>query len=158
MLDITYHNYNSIKSAQSNDQEFKKLIDSLTSSNNNSTSKILKEAPPYENLNRLFSIAEYIKNTFNHVVIIGMGGAILNPMAITAFCEKQKEDSIKITYQYTMEPNKFQELEKDLDYNKTAFIVISKSGETIETLTLFTLWLKKYKNGNVKNGCNYKYR
>ena len=151
MLDITYYNYDLIKSVQSNDQEFKKLIDSLTSSNNNSISKILKEAPPHENFNRLFSIAEYIKNTFNHLIIIGMGGAILNPMAITAFCEKQKEDSIKITYQYTIEPNKFQELEKDLDYNKTAFIVISKSGETIETLTLFTLWLEKYKNGNVKN-------
>ncbi|RST63728.1 hypothetical protein, partial [Candidatus Aquarickettsia rohweri] len=85
MLDIIYYNYDLIKkSVQINDEEFKKLIDLLIASNSSATSKILKEFNPYKNLDRLLNIAEYIKNTFSDLIIIGMGGAILNPMSITA--------------------------------------------------------------------------
>ncbi len=156
MLDIIYYNYDLIKkSVQINDEEFKKLIDLLIASNSSATSKILKEFNPYKNLDRLLNIAEYIKNTFSDLIIIGMGGAILNPMSITAFCNQKNH--IKITYLYTIDFNEIQELEKELDYDKTAFLVISKSGETIETLTLFTTWLEKYKRSNVKNLKNYFY-
>lgn len=148
----TEYSYNekNIDGLEYNQQKFTNLIDSLILPDKNSAPKILKKKPPYEDISKLINIAEYIKDHFEHLVIIGMGGAILNPMAILAF-RNPKENKIKISFLYTVEADKILSLMANVDLNKTAFLIISKSGETIETIALFITWLQKYKEFNIPN-------
>jgi len=84
----------------------------------------------------------------NQVVVIGIGGSNLGTMAIESLLQhtgKYKE----IIYLENTDPidlnEKFKKIKKD-----ALFIVISKSGNTIETLTIFKTVMKKF-NPSSKN-------
>ena len=69
---------------------------------------------------------------YNKVVIIGMGGSILGSEATYYFLKKKiKKEFIFLK---TIDIEKLQEINKKIGFTKTLFILISKSGETIETL------------------------
>ena len=73
--------------------------------------------------------------TYKNIVIIGMGGSSLGCQAIYLFLKKK----IKKNFLFldNIDPDKFKELSNKKKLNKTLFIVISKSGNTIETLSNF---------------------
>ena len=84
---------------------------------------------------------------FKTVVIIGMGGSILGSEALYFFLNKKtKKDFLFLN---DIDHNKLTMLKIKKDLNKVLFIVISKSGNTIETLSNF-LSLKIIKK-NSKN-------
>ncbi len=72
---------------------------------------------------------------FKTVVIIGMGGSILGPKAIYYFLENKIKK--KFIFFDNINENKLEKIKKEYNLNKVLFIVISKSGETIETLSNF---------------------
>ena len=84
---------------------------------------------------------------FQTIVIIGMGGSILGAETIYQFLgEKIKK---KIYFLDDLDENKSIKLKKKLKINKTLFLVISKSGDTIETLSnflFFNIIRRKSKN------------
>ena len=72
---------------------------------------------------------------FKTVVVIGMGGSILGAEAIYQFLgEKIKK---KFYFFNDLNPEKITKFKKDKDLSKILFIVISKSGNTTETLSNF---------------------
>ncbi len=86
-------------------------------------------------------------NKFKTVVIIGMGGSILGAKAIYSFLKyKIKKEFFFLD---NLDTKKILEINKNINVNKTLFIVISKSGNTIETL--INLNLIKSKNKKSKN-------
>jgi len=85
---------------------------------------------------------------FNIIVVIGMGGSILGPEAIYSFLENK----IKKTFLFVnnIDENNIEKLKKKYDLNKLLFLVISKSGNTIETLAnISALKIIKKKSKNI---------
>ena len=85
---------------------------------------------------------------FNTVVIIGMGGSILGSEAIYFFLKKKiKKEFIFLD---NLEADKLQRIKNQLNDNKVLFIIISKSGNTIETLAnIRALKIIKKKSKNI---------
>ena len=72
---------------------------------------------------------------YKTVVIIGMGGSILGSEAIyNLFYNKIKK---KFYFLNDLNVNKILKLKKKISINKTLFLIISKSGNTTETLSNF---------------------
>ena len=87
-------------------------------------------------------------NIYKTVVVIGMGGSILGVESIYNFLKK------KINKQFifinNIDENNLIEIKKKLKFNKVLFIVISKSGNTIETISnVLNLKIIKKKNKNI---------
>ena len=91
-------------------------------------------------LNKTYNFSFKFKNLdkfkkFKTITLIGMGGSILGSEAICAFLESKIKK--KINFINDLDPEKIKNLKKNKNFNKTLFLVISKSGNTIETLSNF---------------------
>ncbi len=87
-------------------------------------------------------------NGYKSVALIGMGGSILGAEAIYNFFKK----NVKKDFYFLddLDVSKIIEFKKKIRINKTLFIVISKSGNTIETLSnLFYLDILKKNSKNI---------
>ena len=85
---------------------------------------------------------------FKTIVIIGMGGSILGSEALYYFLKnKIKKDFIFLN---NIDEDKLKRLKSSVDLKKVLFIVVSKSGSTIETLSnFFALNIIKKKSKNI---------
>ena len=72
---------------------------------------------------------------FKTIVLIGMGGSILGAEAINNFLKKKKKK--KIYFFDNLDPKKIANFKKEKNLKKILFLIISKSGNTIETLSNF---------------------
>ncbi len=84
---------------------------------------------------------------FKSIVIIGMGGSILGAEAIYQFLNKKIKKNVYFIND--IDDKKILNIKKKLLINKTLFIIISKSGNTIETLS--NLFYLKIIKKNAKN-------
>ena len=85
---------------------------------------------------------------FKSIVIIGMGGSILGANAIyNFFLTKMKK---KIYFIDDLDESKILDLKKKEKFSKILFIIISKSGNTVETLSnVFALNILKKNSKNI---------
>jgi len=72
-----------------------------------------------------------------NVVVIGIGGSTLGTYAIYKFLKHSKELSKKLHFLETTDPIDIHSKLHEVDLNDTLFIVISKSGTTVETVSIF---------------------
>ncbi len=124
---------------------------------NNTILEIKKEIKNKESfyylLNRNYKFNFKIKDikkfkNFKNIALIGMGGSILGSEAIYNFLKKK----IKKNFYFfdNIDYEKIQEFSKKNNLRKTLILVISKSGNTIETLSnLFFLNIIKKNSKNV---------
>ena len=85
---------------------------------------------------------------FKNIAIIGMGGSILGAEAIYSFLEKKIKK--KISFFKNLNIKKILEFKKKESLEKTLIFVISKSGNTIETLSnTFVLNIVKKNSKNI---------
>ena len=135
--------------------DLKKIQDALNAVKNDSHTgmKLIRETPPYENqkeLKTLQEAASHIRDNFEHLVIVGMGGSILNPAAVL-----ELESSMSITCLDTIDPEYVSKLANQLDLSKTCFLFISKSGNTIEVIALLDFWIQKLKKSGIDCSKNF---
>ena len=84
---------------------------------------------------------------FNTVVLIGMGGSILGSEAIYRYFNNIKK---KFYFLSDLDIVKIKKIKKKIIIKKTLFLIISKSGNTTETLSnLFYLNILKKKSKNI---------
>lgn len=86
-----------------------------------------------DDLQQIFAFATKIKNTAERLIVFGMGGSILGAKGIVACIN----NSQKITFVDYINPDKFDNLLSNIKLNKTAFLFISKSGNTFETISQY---------------------
>ena len=87
-------------------------------------------------------------DNFKTVVIIGMGGSILGAEAIYNFLSKKIKK--KFYFFDNIDPEKNFFLKKKLKFKDVLFIIISKSGNTVETLAnLTSLNILKRNSNNI---------
>ena len=100
--------------------------------------------------NRQIQIIKKSASIFNNckfIVIIGTGGSSLGgKMLVSALGNSNK----KLFFAENVDPDTIQELLFQIDLNHTGFIIISKSGETIETLCIYFYFLNTIKLRNIK--------
>ena len=82
----------------------------------------------------------FIEN-FDHIVLIGTGGSTLGAQCLVEIFATDKVP----TFYYADTTNEYDiiELNKKLDLSKTGFIIASKSGTTVEVLSLFEYFYNK---------------
>ena len=133
-----------------------KLKKKLSKVFNNTISKISKEV---ENPEKFFNIlsedykfnfrTEDLKRfkRYNSIVIVGMGGSILGAEAIYEFLFKKIKKNLYFIN--NIDEEKILNIQKEINIKKTLFLIISKSGNTIEMISnyIFLNILKK----NAKN-------
>ena len=120
------------------EKEFKKLNPEL---NKNSEYLNLFNKNYRFNL-RLINLNKFKK--FKTIVIIGMGGSILGTQAIHYFLSQKIKK--KIYFFDDINSKKIEIFKKKENLSKSLFIVISKSGNTIETLSNFFFFRINKKN------------
>ena len=124
------------KSVKKLSKDFKKIIKKIkeNTENSNNTLNVLSDDYKFN-----FKIKDLKKfNKFNSLAIVGMGGSILGSEAIYKFLrEKIKK---KVYFFNDINTQKISKFKKEVNINKTVFLIISKSGNTVETLSnLFSL-------------------
>ncbi|MDD2567522.1 MAG: glucose-6-phosphate isomerase [Thiovulaceae bacterium] len=80
-----------------------------------------------------------------NIVVIGIGGSTLGTYAIYKFLKHSKKLEKHLLFMETTDPIDIKSKIEQIDLNDTMFIVISKSGTTVETVSIF-----KYINSLVK--------
>ncbi len=81
---------------------------------------------------------------FDTAVVLGIGGSSLGTkMIYNAFPEYARK---RLVFLETTEPERMSEVVKSIDYKKTLFIGISKSGSTMETAAAILFFIKEAKN------------
>ena len=94
-------------------------------------------------------VVNQIKDKYNNLIICGMGGSSLGARAIcgSKFYDLMinKENDKKIHFLDNIHHQNFSYFLKNIDFHKSAFLFISKSGKTIETICQALLVTDFYK-------------
>jgi glucose-6-phosphate isomerase len=84
------------------------------------------------------AMKEYAQNVKQkHIVVIGIGGSTLGTYAIYKFLKHSKNLSKSLHFLETTDPIDIKSKLRNIDLEDTLFIVISKSGTTVETVSIF---------------------
>jgi glucose-6-phosphate isomerase len=97
----------------------------------------------------IIATAEKIKAEFDELVVLGTGGSTLNPQTIVAL--KQPHDGIdkKVYFIDSVDPFTIRAFIEQLDLENTAFLVTSKSGKTVETLSQFVTFISVLEDAGI---------
>lgn len=85
-------------------------------------------------------------STYKKVLVLGVGGSSLGGKTISALKSQTKVEFIE-----SIDPTTLDECLSKLDFKNTFFLVISKSGETIETICQTLIILDKLNQQKIKN-------
>ena len=126
--------------------KYKKIIQETQNNINNS-----KKTEYVLNKNYKFNFSfKDLKNfkKFKTIVLIGMGGSILGTEAVIELLRNKIKKNIFFLNNINTE--KIEKLKKTIKLQKTLFIIISKSGNTVETLSnFFSLNILKKNSKNI---------
>ncbi len=103
-------------------------------------------------LKEIQDLAEKINQQFKKVVVLGVGGSSLGGKTLTAIT---KNSAAKIIFMESIDSSSIaRDLEK-IDLRTTCFLVISKSGETVETICQTLILVDKFHQENIKDLSNH---
>jgi glucose-6-phosphate isomerase len=98
-----------------------------------------------QDLDKFQEIANYTKN-FEKILILGVGGSSLGAKTISSLINQNR-----VQFLESIDPTTISNALENINYKKTCFLVISKSGETIETICQTLVVTKKIKQLQIKN-------
>jgi glucose-6-phosphate isomerase len=90
---------------------------------------------PFQDTTAFKAYAKGVKQ--NNIVVIGIGGSTLGTYAIYKFLKHSRPLQKKLYFLETTDPIDIQSKIEAIDLDDTLFIVISKSGTTLETVSIF---------------------
>jgi len=92
---------------------------------------------PDQNIEKIVQYAGTIGEEIEHIIVIGIGGSSLGAKAIYSFLKPMQVPLRKLHFFESTDPLNIAEQVAKIDREKSHFLVISKSGTTIETMALF---------------------
>ena len=127
-------------------KDYNKIFKYLTKEINNPKNKLNLLS---ENYKFNFKIKDLISfKKYKNIVLIGMGGSILGSEAIYGFLKGKIKKKVYFFNDINLEKNIL--IKKEVNLKKTLFIIISKSGNTIETISnLISLNILKKNRKNI---------
>lgn len=106
------------------------FLDILKQQKKDNSLPLLNLPERQDDLAAMHAVAATIRNRFERLVVLGTGGSTLNPQALVGI----KPASANVVFVDHIDPDAMNLLLQQLDMQKTAFLAISKSGTTPETL------------------------
>jgi len=92
---------------------------------------------PNENINHILEFADNFDKNIETIAILGIGGSSLGSKAIYEFLKPTNKLIRKLLFFESTDPLNILSILNNINLDKTHFLVISKSGETIETISIF---------------------
>jgi glucose-6-phosphate isomerase len=105
---------------------------------------ILTIAKQTSDLEGIISFGQQLAAKYDNLVVIGTGGSSLCPATLVNLGPRAR----KVIFLQNIDPFTFEGVFAGLNLAKTAFLVTSKSGETIEALTAFNIALQRADKNN----------
>ena len=96
---------------------------------------------PEQDINSIFEFVPKIRK--NNIVVVGIGGSSLGTYAVYDFLKYSKNFNKNIRFLESTDPVLINATLNEFDLNDTLFIIISKSGSTVETISTFKYLLSK---------------
>jgi glucose-6-phosphate isomerase len=103
--------------------------------------KVIDDKKAFEKIEKL---AKKLKNNFKYFVVLGIGGSALGTICLKNALKPIDHEKLFVID--NIDPDFIKEVENKIDLKKTLFIVVSKSGDTLETLSQFFYFHKKIKD------------
>ncbi len=100
-------------------------------------------------------VEEIKKRNYTTAVLLGMGGSSLSPWVLSKVFPPQKKRGLRLLVLDTSSGAQIATLEKELNLRQTLFIVSSKSGKTIEPLSLFEYFYHQLSKQSAKPGNHF---
>jgi glucose-6-phosphate isomerase len=94
-------------------------------------------ALPDQDITPILKYCDTIPATVENVAVIGIGGSSLGAKAVYEFIKPLNGLSRKLYFFESTDPINITDLLSKIDLEKTHFLVISKSGTTVETLSIY---------------------
>jgi len=94
-------------------------------------------ALPEQDITDILEYCETIPDTIESIAVIGIGGSSLGAKAVYEFLKPVEKISRKLYFFESTDPINIKELLSKIDVHKTHFLVISKSGTTVETFAIY---------------------
>ena len=105
---------------------------------------------PTQNIDEILEYSCSFDSSIENIVVLGIGGSSLGARAIYEFLKPIKKRTRKLYFFETTDPLNIQEILDKIEGEKSHFLVISKSGTTVETISIF-----KYLYAIDSNSSNY---
>lgn len=96
---------------------------------------------PEQDINHILSFSKTISK--NNIIVVGIGGSTLGSKAVYDFLRYSHDFEKKLLFCESTDPVLLNNTFKNLDLDDSIFIIISKSGSTIETISTFKYILTK---------------
>ena len=149
-------NYSNFDFSNSKDQSAKDLA--LSSYDQIKTSieaqeplyKIFSNKHALEQADEVALHAQEIRDNFTDLIVIGMGGASLNPEALISL-SAIKNNKTKVHFLNNTDPLFLQNLLAKIELKHSAILAISNSGQTLETIALVGVMIAEFEKANIKN-------
>ena len=94
-------------------------------------------ALPNQDTTSIMEYCQTISNTIDTIVVIGIGGSSLGAKAVYEFVKPVKELKRKLYFFESTDPINITTLLSKINLETTHFLVISKSGTTVETFSIY---------------------
>ncbi len=89
----------------------------------------------YEECEKLKDFLSEIGDRFTHLVQVGIGGSDLGPRAIYMGLKAYQKPERDVHFISNVDPDDAAAVLEQVELSKTLFVIVSKSGGTLETLT-----------------------
>ncbi len=119
-------------------------LEAVKSRKNFSATPLLALPFRTHDLTELETIAAQIRERYKHVVVVGSGGSTMSGRMLS--CMKPSSTKPYMHFLDSIDPDAIADVMQGRDMNNTFFIVISKSGGTVETLSQFYVLLNHVRN------------
>lgn len=103
-------------------------------------------ALPELDIQPILTYCEEIPAQIESIAVIGIGGSSLGAKAVYEFLKPVEDLSRKLYFFESTDPINIKSLLSKIDLKKTHFLVISKSGTTVETFAIYKYILSQQKN------------
>ena len=92
---------------------------------------------PEQNIDDILSFVDGFDENIDTIVVLGIGGSSLGSKAIYEFLKPVKKPKRRLLFFESTDPLNIQEILSKIDIERSHFLVISKSGTTVETISIF---------------------
>jgi glucose-6-phosphate isomerase len=104
---------------------------------------------PDENIDEILAYRDQFDEQVESIVVLGIGGSSLGAKAIYEFLKPTKRPLRKLYFFESTDPLNIMDLLSKIDIEKSHFLVISKSGTTVETISIFKYFYAKHRDANL---------
>jgi len=103
---------------------------------------------PEQNIDEVLKFVDEFDENIENIVVLGIGGSSLGAKAVYKFLKPVKKPRRKLYFFESTDPLNIMEILSKIELEKSHFLVISKSGSTVETISIFKYLYAKESNSS----------